>query len=530
MGAVQRLATVVVIGLVALATVLVLYLADENNRIKAEEKEQQEASIERGIQLYLQYCVSCHGPAGEGMMEPGAAGTGRIGLPLGGNTYATKLNQEGIQANGTPYPGGVAARATVIAETIKQGRNLMPAWGVDYGGPLIDAQIDDLVNMIQHVDWNRVYNEAIHTYGGYPTPPPAATQPAAAPTAPAAQPTPAPGGEAVTEVTIIAGKPEELRFDPSHVTIAADTDVKITLKNEGALPHNFAIDALQISVDLLPGETKEITVKAPAGTYEFYCNVPGHKEGGMVGTLVAQAAGAQPEQAAAQPTPSGEQPTAVGGGEAPAVTAIEVVAGKPSELQFEPAQLSIPADTEVKVTLRNEGALPHNFAIDELQVSVDILPGETKEFTIKAPAGTYQFYCNVPGHREAGMVGTLTAAAGGAAPATGGGEQATQPAAAAGGEQAPAAGPVTIVAGKPSELVFDPATVTIPAGTDVKVTVTNEGALPHNFSVAALNISVDILPGETKEITINAPAGEYDFHCNVLGHTEAGMVGKLIAQ
>jgi uncharacterized cupredoxin-like copper-binding protein/mono/diheme cytochrome c family protein len=529
-GAVQRLATVVVIGLVALATVLVLYLADENNRIKAEEQEQREAAIERGIQNYISLCLQCHGPAGEGFMEPGAAGTGRIGMPLGGNTYATKLNQEGIQANGTPYPGGVAARATVIAETIKKGRNLMPAWGVDYGGPLIDAQIDDLVLMIQHVDWNRVYNEAIKTYGGYPTPPPAATQPAASPTPAAPQPTPAPGGEAVTEVTIVAGKPGEMNFDPANVTIAAGTDVKITLKNEGALPHNFSIDALQISVDLMPGETKEITVNAPAGTYDFYCNVPGHREAGMVGTLVAQAAGAAPQQAAAQPTPAGGQQPAVGGGEAPAATAIEVVAGKPSELQFQPAQLSIPADTEVKVTLRNEGALPHNFAIDELQISVDILPGETKEFTIKAPAGTYQFYCNVPGHKEAGMVGTLTVAGGGAAATTSGGEQPAQPAQETTGGQAAAAQPVTIVAGKPAELNFDPATVTIPAGTDVKITLKNEGALPHNFSIAALNISEDLAPGETKEITVNAPAGEYDFHCNVPGHTEAGMVGKLIAQ
>ena len=58
--------------------------------------------------------------------------------------------------------------------------------------------------------------------------------------------------------------------------------------NEGAAPHNFAIDALKISVDLAPGETKEVVVNAPAGTYEFYCNVPGHKEAGMVGTLTVE--------------------------------------------------------------------------------------------------------------------------------------------------------------------------------------------------------------------------------------------------
>ena len=29
-------------------------------------------------------------------------------------------------------------------------------------------------------------------------------------------------------------------------------------------------------------------INAPAGTYEYYCNVPGHKEAGMVGTLTSQ--------------------------------------------------------------------------------------------------------------------------------------------------------------------------------------------------------------------------------------------------
>ena len=58
--------------------------------------------------------------------------------------------------------------------------------------------------------------------------------------------------------------------------------------NAGAAPHNFSIDALKISQDQAPGETYEIAVNAPAGQYEYYCNVPGHKEAGMVGTLTAK--------------------------------------------------------------------------------------------------------------------------------------------------------------------------------------------------------------------------------------------------
>ena len=52
--------------------------------------------------------------------------------------------------------------------------------------------------------------------------------------------------------------------------------------------------------------------------------------------------------------------------------------------------------------------LSSNFSIDELKVNVDIAPGQTGSVTITAPAGTYQFYFNLPGHKAAGMFGTLT--------------------------------------------------------------------------------------------------------------------------
>lgn len=71
-------------------------------------------------------------------------------------------------------------------------------------------------------------------------------------------------------------------------TIPADTDVPVSLPNSGALPHNFSIDQLEISVDLPPGETGSTTINAPAGSYEYYCDVPGHKGVGMVGTMTAE--------------------------------------------------------------------------------------------------------------------------------------------------------------------------------------------------------------------------------------------------
>ncbi|MER3437342.1 MAG: hypothetical protein C4346_06975 [Chloroflexota bacterium] len=88
---------------------------------------------------------------------------------------------------------------------------------------------------------------------------------------------------------------------------------------------------------------------------------------------------------------------------------LTVIAGKPTELQFSPSILWIPLDTGVLLTVTNDGALPHSFVINELGINLPVSPGETKETHIRVPAGAYTFACDVPGHEEAGMTGTLVA-------------------------------------------------------------------------------------------------------------------------
>ena len=104
-----------------------------------------------------------------------------------------------------------------------------------------------------------------------------------------------------------------------------------------------------------------------------------------------------PDADAAAGTPTADEGGAGGG-------RVEVVS---FDVYFEPDEFSIPADTDVVVSLPNEGAALHNFAIDELGIDVDIAPGATEEVTINAPAGEYEYYCNVPGHKQAGMAGEL---------------------------------------------------------------------------------------------------------------------------
>lgn len=110
-------------------------------------------------------------------------------------------------------------------------------------------------------------------------------------------------------------------------------------------------------------------------------------------------------------SPQGQpSPAPGGGGEAQTNPTIEMV-----DIAFKPNEFTIPADTDVTVTLKNTGALPHNFSITDhnnpnvsnLNISVDVQPGETQTVTINAPAGDYYFFCNVAGHEAAGMYGTM---------------------------------------------------------------------------------------------------------------------------
>jgi uncharacterized cupredoxin-like copper-binding protein len=81
------------------------------------------------------------------------------------------------------------------------------------------------------------------------------------------------------------------------------------------------------------------------------------------------------------------------------------------------------------------------------------------------------------------------------------------------------------------DLAFEPTELTIAADTDVTFTVTNDGALPHTFTIEEQGIDTgEVAAGASAEVTVNLPAGEYEFICTVAGHADAGMVGKLIVQ
>ena len=101
---------------------------------------------------------------------------------------------------------------------------------------------------------------------------------------------------------------------------------------------------------------------------------------------------------------------ACGGGEdAPAAEDVEAdvfVTGTDS-LKFEPSELEAEAG-EVTIALTSESLVPDVVIEEAGDTEVVEARGGTQVGSIELEPGTYTFYCSVPGHREAGMEGTLT--------------------------------------------------------------------------------------------------------------------------
>ncbi len=91
------------------------------------------------------------------------------------------------------------------------------------------------------------------------------------------------GGALVTKVTV-----KEYAFVPKTITTEAGAK-QVTITNAGALDHTFVIDALKVKSPVIkPGQSVTITVNLKKGTYQVYCDVPGHQEVGMVATLTVK--------------------------------------------------------------------------------------------------------------------------------------------------------------------------------------------------------------------------------------------------
>jgi plastocyanin len=136
-------------------------------------------------------------------------------------------------------------------------------------------------------------------------------------------------------------------------------------------------------------------------------------------TTPAAPAPAPAPKAATKSTPAPKtktSPKATTGRPAPpsspaaAATTLKLAANPAGQLSYDTKQLSAKAGT-VTIDMANMSPVEHNVTIAEGTKVLGATPtftGGTKTLTVKLKPGTYTFFCSVPGHRQAGMEGTLT--------------------------------------------------------------------------------------------------------------------------
>ncbi|MFO7547570.1 MAG: c-type cytochrome [Acidimicrobiia bacterium] len=122
-----------------LAVSLPLYFLGEPNRQEGFQEQFDEESLHRGEELVAEFqCWNCHGPDGVG----GAA------------SYVEK--RTGVQVTWAAPPlNDIFYRygrdEVVYWTTFGRGNSPMPAWGVPGGGPMNEAQVEDVVNYLQSI-------------------------------------------------------------------------------------------------------------------------------------------------------------------------------------------------------------------------------------------------------------------------------------------------------------------------------------------------------------------------------------------
>lgn len=174
---------------------------------------------------------------------------------------------------------------------------------------------------------------------------------------------------------------------------ASPGNVQVNYVNQGQTVHTFVFEGVDDFKLEVPSEgaTDSGIVALEAGDYVYFCDVPGHRAAGMEGTLtVAEGLGTPP---------------AGGGAAGGAVVTVPAV-----DIDFPQKQFEAEAGT-VAFEYVNEGETAHTLVVegreDDMKLEVQS-NGDTDQGQLELEPGTYVLYCDVPGHRSAGMEATLT--------------------------------------------------------------------------------------------------------------------------
>jgi plastocyanin len=98
-------------------------------------------------------------------------------------------------------------------------------------------------------------------------------------------------------------------------------------------------------------------------------------------------------------------------GSSSASSSLSVSAAPGGQLEYNTKSLTANAG-KVSIAFTNMSPLGHNMTIESASGQIigatPTFQGGTKTLSLDLKPGTYKFFCSVPGHRQAGMEGTLT--------------------------------------------------------------------------------------------------------------------------
>jgi nitrite reductase (NO-forming) len=170
----------------------------------------------------------------------------------------------------------------------------------------------------------------------------------------------------------------EFGIQPVTVTVAVGGSLHVL--NAGAVDHNLAVRDSGLATAMLPGGgSAHLALDGlAAGTYTMFCEIPGHEDAGMTGTLQVGAAAAT------------EPATANAGAEQPATSGAHIdfaAAPGPDWHPYDPTLR--PAD----------GATVHDITLHATEEVIEVAPGVTQQL--------WTFGGKVPGPVLRGHVGDV---------------------------------------------------------------------------------------------------------------------------
>ncbi|HEY5192498.1 MAG TPA: plastocyanin/azurin family copper-binding protein [Solirubrobacteraceae bacterium] len=129
--------------------------------------------------------------------------------------------------------------------------------------------------------------------------------------------------------------------------------------------------------------------------------------GGSKSTSSSESTPATPTTTPATTAPATTSSTAA---PSTASSSLSLAANPEGQLKYSTSSLTATAG-KVSIAFTNMSPLEHNVTVESASHAVvgatPTFKGESKTLTLTLKPGTYKFYCSVPGHRMAGMEGTL---------------------------------------------------------------------------------------------------------------------------